>query len=87
MDNEDRTTTVSEERVEQVIDDALIVEQKMLRKTFVLTARLDNGFEITVSSACVEPDDFDKEIAREICHERLKERVFELLGFQGHPSV
>lgn len=82
--------SVSEQRVEEVIDHSRIDYTNVGeqgRKTLVATATLPNGFEVTVSASCVDPNDFDREIAQDICHERLKDKVWELLGFQQHPDL
>jgi len=83
----DSSQPVTESRVESAIDSAFIETEKMGRKTLVMCARLPNGFEVVTRASCVDPDDYDEEIAEEICRERLKEKVFEVLGFQQHPPL
>lgn len=51
-------------------------------KTTVMHATLVNGFEIVVSSACVDPDAYDQAIGENICYERLIEKVWELEGYR-----
>jgi hypothetical protein len=48
------------------------------------TCRLPNGFEVTVSSAPVDPDDYDKDVGTEACISKLKARIIDLLAFQQH---
>lgn len=79
--------SVSEERVEEVLDNTTLDCTKHGEKTLVVTAILPNGFEITTNASCVDPDDYDGEIALEIARDRFKEKVWELLGFQQHPDL
>lgn len=79
--------SVSEARVQRVIDEADVNVMTSGQKTTVLHATLPNGFEIVTSSSCVDVDDFDPEIGETICRERLKAKVWNLLGFQQHPDL
>lgn len=79
--------TVDEEDVNELADACLIEERKMGQKTHVLCATLPSGYEIVVSAACVDPDDYDARIGHDICMERLRDRISEYLGIQAHSSV
>lgn len=50
-------------------------------KTTVVRAVLVNGFEIVESSSCVSPENYDEEIGISICTDKIKDKVWELLGF------
>ena len=50
-------------------------------KTTVVRAVLVNGFEIVESSSCVSPENYDEEIGVSICIDKIKNKVWELLGF------
>ncbi|WP_458406672.1 Gp49 family protein [Anaerotignum sp.] len=50
-------------------------------KTTMVRAVLVNGFEIVESSSCVSPENYDEEIGKEICIGKIKDKVWELLGF------
>lgn len=49
--------------------------------TTVVRCVLRNGFEIIESSSCVDPKNYSKEIGYEICMEKIKDKIWELLGF------
>mgnify|MGYP006299190573 CR=1 FL=1 len=51
--------SVSEQRVEEVLDSSTFDVTRHGEKTLVVTARLPNNFEITTHAACVDPDDFE----------------------------
>ena len=46
-----------------------------------MRAVLKNGFEIVESSSCVSPENYDEAMGREICMEKIKDKVWMLLGF------
>lgn len=50
-------------------------------RTTVVHAVLRNGFSITESSACVCADNYDMQIGEDICMEKIKDKVWMLLGF------
>lgn len=50
-------------------------------KTTVVIAKLANGFIITESSSCVDPANYKQEVGRDICLERIRNKVWNLLGF------
>lgn len=50
-------------------------------KTTVVMATLVNGFQITETSACVDPDNYSEEIGAEICLGKIKDKVWGYLGF------
>ena len=50
-------------------------------KTTLVRVVLNNGFEIIEASACVDPDNYSEEIGREICLEKIKDKVWGYLGF------
>lgn len=56
-------------------------------KTTVVRAVLRNGFEIVESSSCVSPENYDEAMGREICLEKIRDRVWELLGFLLQTAV
>lgn len=53
------------EQHEQYLLNEWVVSQESTRlgaKTTVVCLQMDNGYEVLGSSACVDPDDYDKEI-------------------------
>ena len=50
-------------------------------RTTVVRCVLRNGFEIVESSACVDPRNYSEELGQKICMEKIKDRIWELLGF------
>lgn len=50
-------------------------------KTTVVRAVLVNGFEIVESSSCVSKENYDEHMGFKICEEKIKDKVWYLLGF------
>jgi hypothetical protein len=50
-------------------------------KTTLVHATLQNGFTITKTSSCVDPENYDEKIGAEICMEHIKNDIWYLLGF------
>ena len=53
----------------------------------VVRARLCNGFEIVEASSCVSPENYDESLGRDICMEKIKDKVWMLLGFLLQTAV
>lgn len=74
---------------QQMVDD-LILETwttTLGDKTTVVRAMLRNGFEIVESSACVSAENYDETMGRAICMEKIKDKVWFLLGFLLQTAV
>jgi hypothetical protein len=56
-------------------------------KTTLVRVVLVNGFEIIESSACVDKDNYSEEMGTEICLEKIKDRIWFLLGFLLQTAV
>ena len=77
--------SISAEMVERFIDHHETVT--MGGKTTVVRAVLRNGFEIVESSSCVSAENYDEKLGEEICMERIRNKIWELLGFLRQAAV
>lgn len=77
--------SISAEMVERFIHHHETVT--MGGKTTVVRAVLKNGFEIVESSSCVSAENYDEKLGEEICMERIRNKVWELLGFLLQTAV
>lgn len=50
-------------------------------KTTVVKAILVNGYTIVESASCVDPINYDERLGTDICTKKIKDKVWELLGF------
>jgi len=69
--------------VPQMVDDFIANYEvhTFAPKTTVVKATLVNGYIITESSSCVDPTNYDEKLGQEICMKRIKDKIWELLGF------
>lgn len=77
--------SISAEMVERFIDHHETVT--MGGKTTVVRAVLKNGFEIVEISSCVSAENYDEKLGEEICMERIRNKIWELLGFLLQTAV
>lgn len=77
--------SISAEMVDRFIDHHETVT--MGGKTTVVRAVLKNGFEIVESSSCVSAENYDEKLGEEICMERIRNKIWELLGFLLQTAV
>lgn len=74
---------------QSMVDDFIVSTDviTMGNKCTVVRATLRNGFEIVESSACVSPENYDEKLGAEICMEKIKDKVWFLLGFLLQTAV
>ena len=80
----------SKPSISQEMVDNFILEtwtQTAGEKTTIVRAMLRNGFELVESSACVSPENYDEKLGAEICMEKIKDKVWFLLGFLLQTAV
>lgn len=77
--------SISAVMVERFIDHHETVT--MGGKTTVVRAVLKNGFEIVESSSCVSTENYDEKMGEKICMKRIRNKVWELLGFLLQTAV
>jgi hypothetical protein len=71
--------SISGEMVDDFIVDYEVFTKK--DKITIVIATLKNGFTIVESSACVDPANYNEQVGADICKERIKEQVWNHLGF------
>ena len=73
-----------EDKITQNDVDIFIEEIKTIKmgdKTTVTQTICKNGFIITDASTCVNAKNFDMEIGKQCCIKRIKNKIWEYLGF------
>lgn len=68
---------------QEMVDDFIVAKEvsTLGDKVTVVRATLRNGFELVESSACVSPENYDEKLGAKICMEKIKDKVWFLLGF------
>lgn len=77
--------SISQEMVDEFIRDVRV--STIGDKTTLVRATLANGFEIVEASACVDKENYSQEIGKEVCLEKIKDKVWYLLGFLLQTAV
>lgn len=74
--------TVTKEEVAENMKDVLVrTEIEFGKPTTYVTVKMKNGFTIRESTTCVDPNNYDEEIGKKICLEKLEDKVWFLLGY------
>lgn len=66
---------------DEIMDVVLNSEMKITTVfdvTTIVAAKLPSGFVIVESSSCANPDDYDEEIGKRICIDRIVDKLWEL---------
>ena len=74
---------------QEMVDDFIVAKEvtTMGDKCTVVRATLRNGFEIVESSACVSAENYDEQLGAKICMNKIKDKVWFLLGFLLQTAV
>lgn len=78
---DERTFAVGEERINWLLKNSEIEWYTVFDKCTVVSCKLPNGFVITESSACVDPDNYNEEMGIDNCLNRILDKVWELEGY------
>jgi len=87
MSDSETYMAATEYNAEALISQSQLDVHTPHEKTLILTAKLPNGYEVTVSSSTVDPVDFDDDVGMDVCMEKLKDKVIDLLAFQQHGTL
>jgi hypothetical protein len=71
--------SVSKEMVDNFIKDVKV--QTIGEKTTLVIATLINGFEIIESSSCADKANYNEEMGKNICMDKIKDKIWDYLGF------
>lgn len=71
--------SISQEMVNDFIKDTEV--QTLGEKTTLVKVTLVNGFEIVESSSCVDPANYDESLGKNLCMDKIKDKIWYLLGF------
>lgn len=73
--------TVTQNRVDELFENADCHIETVFGKCTIVAMKLPNGFVIVESSACVDPANYDHEIGMHECFKRIKDKIWELEGY------
>lgn len=75
------STSVSLEKIEDLLDKAETQEHTFWRKEHVISYKLESGFTVLGRSACVDPANFDLELGRKYARENAISQLWALEGY------
>lgn len=79
---EEEIPVITEEYVEEIMENSDFEAHTTFDKCTVVTCRLPNGFVISDYAACVNPENYDENMGIEICRERIKNKIWELEAYR-----
>lgn len=82
MEEVAETPTITEEYIEEIMENSEFDVRTVFDKCTVVTCRLPSGFVISDYAACVDPKNYDENMGVEICHERIKNKIWELEAYR-----
>lgn len=77
--------SIGQEMVDNFIKDYEVIERD--GKTTIVHATLINGYKLVESSSCVDPANYDREMGVQICLYKIKNQLWQLLGFLLQTAV
>ena len=76
-----KNNSVTKELVDEVLRNSTIRVATIEENTTIVTCILPNCFTIVESSGCMTKENYSEEIGVEECMKKIKDKVWELLGF------
>lgn len=74
--------TITEEYIEEIMENSEFEVHTTFDKCTMVACKLPNGFVVSASSACVSPEDYDKNIGFDNCYEKIFNQVWELEAYR-----
>lgn len=82
-----KKNTVTHKDIEKLLAEAEVFATTIFDKTTVVAVKLKNGFVITDSSSCVDPENYDFELGKSIVMKRIENKLWELEGYVLQNSI
>lgn len=73
--------TITQAQVDAIIETTDIAYQSHFGKCLVAVCKLPNGWIEVIDASCVDPENFDEKLGKEIILERLSNKIWELEGY------
>lgn len=79
---EEEILEITEEYIADIMENSEFEVFTSFDKCTIVSCRLPNGFVITESSACVDPEDYDEDLGADICIGKIASKVWELEAYR-----
>jgi hypothetical protein len=73
---------ITKEQVDQLISESKVEDVKIGEKSTVVALTLPNGFTIIESSSCVDPENYDHDLGKSVCINRIGDKVWAFEGYR-----
>lgn len=73
--------SVTQEQIKGLLDKSEIKTETVYDKVTIVSCKLPNGFVITEASGAVDKKNYDENIGKEICMQRIENKLWELEGY------
>lgn len=73
---------VKKSKVDELLDNAEILVETKFDKVTVVIVKLENGFTFVEGTGCVDPANYSEEIGKEICLDRVRNKLWMLEGYK-----
>lgn len=73
---------ITEEYIAEIMENSEFEVHTVFDKCTIVSCRLPNGFVITESSACVNPENYDENLGADICFDKIAEKIWELEAYR-----
>jgi Phage protein (N4 Gp49/phage Sf6 gene 66) family len=70
------------EQIEKIVSEGKIASIKVGIKTTFCMLTLKNGFVLSHTSSCVDPENYDHELGTKLCVQKIKDKLWELEGYK-----
>jgi hypothetical protein len=67
--------------IDEILSASIVEDMKLEPKTTLVKVTLPNGFELIETSSCVDPDNYDHNLGKEICMKRIEDKIWYLEGY------
>lgn len=77
----EKANILTQNDIDRMVDASEVHVQTLGEKTTLMRVVLPTGFELVEASACVDPENYSEKYGAEICMEKIKARLWFLMGF------
>lgn len=74
--------SVTQETIDQLLAGSEIHVKTVFDKATIVAVKLPSGFVLTESSGAVDSVNYDEEIGKTICLDKIKDKLWELEGYR-----
>lgn len=74
--------TVTLEHITKIFTDSIKKTSTIFGKCYLMAVQLPSGFIIVESSACVDVENYNEQMGKQICTERVMNKIWELEGYK-----